>query len=136
MTSLTLTIPWPDADLSPNARVHYMALHRARKKAKNEAWGMTKALMGPLHIAYGTWRGSVEVSVTFHPSANRAFDLDNALSRLKGHLDGIALALGINDSAFTFRLSRGERSVPPRVRVTLTPAMVDIPVKGGRGCPK
>lgn len=130
MNSLTIETPWPDAAMSPNARVHHMALHRARKKAKNEAWGLTKALMGPLHIGYQTWQGPVDVAITFHPSANRAFDLDNALSRCKGHLDGIALALGIDDSAFTFRLARGERSNPPRVRVTLTPAAVVLAVRG------
>ncbi len=133
MTSLTITIPWPDAALSPNERVHHMVLYRARKKAKNEAWGLTKALMGPLGITYGSWRGPVEVAITFRPSANRAFDLDNALSRLKGHLDGIALALGIDDSAFTFRLTRGERSVPPVVAATLTPALVEAPLKGRIG---
>lgn len=120
---LRIEIPWPCADLSPNARVHFMALARARKAAKNEAWGITKALMGPLRIARGSWRGPVDVVMTFHPSANRAFDLDNALARCKGHLDGIALALGADDSAFTFRLARGERSNPPRVSVTLTPAI-------------
>lgn len=130
MTSLTVELDWPDADLSPNARVHHMALHRARKKAKNAAWGLTKALMPPLGIAYRSWRGEVDVAITFHPSANRAFDLDNALGRLKGHLDGIALALGVNDSTFAFRLARGERSNPPRVRVTLTPASVVLPVIG------
>ena len=128
---LTLTLPWPSADLSPNARVHALALHRAKKKAKNEAWGLTKAVMGPLHIQHGSWRGSVDVSITFHPSANRAFDLDNALAREKARLDGIALALGVDDSVFTFRLARGERQNPPCVVITLTPATVVLPVRGG-----
>lgn len=130
MNSITLRFDWPDAALSPNARVHHMALHRARKKAKNMAWGLTKALMGPLHIMHGSWGGPVAVEITFHPSANRAFDLDNALSRLKGHLDGVALALGIDDSTFTFRLARGEKANPPVVVVTLTPAAVGVPMKG------
>ncbi len=122
--SLTLLFPWPSADLSPNARVHHMALHRARKKAKAEAWGMTKALMPPLRIREGSWAGPVEVHVTWHPSSARAFDLDNALARLKGHLDGVADALGIDDSAFTFRLERGPKNKLPVVRVTLTPSEV------------
>lgn len=130
MTTLKIEMPWPSADMSPNARVHHMALHRARKKAKNEAWGLTKAIMGGLKIQHGTWRGPVDVVLTFHPSANRSFDLDNALARCKGHLDGIALALGVDDSAFTFRLQRGERSKPPRVSVTLTQAAVVLPVIG------
>lgn len=133
MSSLTLTLDWPDADLSPNARVHHMALHRARKKAKLHAWGMTKALMPPLGIRFGSWTGTVEVAVTWHPCTARAFDLDNALARLKGHLDGIANALGIDDSAFVFRLARGDKRKPACVVVTLTPAAVAIPVKGQIG---
>ena len=128
---LCLTLPWPSADLSPNARIHPLALHRAKKKAKNEAWGLTRAVMGPLRIHHGTWRGAVEVALTFHPSANRAFDLDNALAREKARLDGIALALGVDDSTFSFRLAKGERRNPPCVVVTLTPAAVVLPVVGG-----
>lgn len=127
---LKLEIPWPDAVMSPNARVHFMALHRSRKIAKAEGFAYTKALMGPLRIPHGSWRGPIDVVMTFHPSANRAFDLDNALSRCKGHLDGIALALGVDDSTFTFRLARGERSNPPRVSVALTPDAVVLPVAG------
>lgn len=127
---LTLTLPWPSADLSPNSRVHYMAHHRAKKAAKAEAWGMAAALMGPLHIRKGTWRGPIEVSLTFHPSANRTFDLDNALAREKARLDGIAQALGVDDSAFTFRLMRGEKKNPPCVVVTLIPAAVDVQIRG------
>lgn len=128
---LTITLGWPAAELSPNGRVHYMEHHRAKKKAKNEAWGLTKALMGPLHIRHGSWRGPVEVAITFHPSANRAFDLDNALAREKARLDGIAIALGVDDSAFTFRLAKGEKRSPACVVVTLTPAAVVLPVRGG-----
>lgn len=131
--SLIIYLPWPSADLSPNARVHHMALHRARKAAKTEAWTLTKALMVARGIKPGTWQGPIEVEVTFHPSTNRAYDLDNALSRLKGHLDGIAMALGVNDAAFTFRLIRGAPGSPPHVAVTLTPALVQVPLKGSIG---
>ncbi len=133
MHALTLWIPWPDAALSPNSRTHHMALHRARKKAKNEAWGLTKALMPSQGIRFGAWVGPVGVHVIWHPSSARAFDLDNALARLKGHLDGIASALGVDDSTFTFRLERGAAKRPPVVEITLTPAAVALPVKGHIG---
>jgi crossover junction endodeoxyribonuclease RusA len=130
MTSLTLTLPWPSADLSPNARVHPLVRHRAAKSAKNYAFNMAFALMGPLGIRKGTWRGAIEVALTFHPSADRRFDLDNALAREKARLDGVALALGVDDSAFTFRLARGEKRKPPCVVMTLTPAEVVVPFRG------
>jgi len=130
MTNITLTLPWPSADLSPNARVHHFTRHRAAKSAKNYAFNMALSLMGPLGIRNGTWRGPIQVDLSFHPSADRRFDLDNALAREKARLDGVALALGVDDSTFTFRLSRGEKRNPPCVVMTLTPASVDVPFRG------
>lgn len=134
MTSLTIELPWPSADLSPNSRVHPMALHRAKKKAKNEAWGLTKALMGPLGIAFGTWREPITVQYVFHPAIDRARDDDNFASRMKAARDGIALALGVDDSGFTqMPPVFAEKRKPACVVVTLTPAAVEIPMRGQIG---
>ena len=42
----------------------------------------------------------VHVRVTFHPPDMRARDLDNMFASIKGGLDGLADALGIDDSWF------------------------------------
>ena len=132
--SITLTLDWPSADLSPNARVHPLALHRAKKKAKNAAWFLTKAAMGPRGIVYGSWRGPITVQYTFHPSMDRDRDDDNFASRMKASRDGIALALGVNDSGFTqLPVVFGPKRKPAYVVVTLTPAAVALPVKGKIG---
>ena len=127
---ITINLPWPSADLSPNGRVHYMALARAKKAAKNYAWGMTKAAMGPLGIIYRSWVGPVHVSLTFHPAINRARDLDNLIASHKAALDGIASALGVDDSKFSLSASIGENRDPAEVVITLTPSVVAVPIIG------
>lgn len=123
--SLTLTLPWPSADLSPNARVHHMARARAVKKARDYAWGMTKAAMGPLGINHGTWAGPITVQYTFHPEMDRDRDDDNFAARMKSARDGIARALGVNDSGFTqLPVVFGPKAKPACVVVTITPAEV------------
>lgn len=36
---MTLVMPWPASDLSPNARVHWAVLARAKKKYREDAAG-------------------------------------------------------------------------------------------------
>lgn len=131
MTSMTLTLPWPSRDLSPNARVHGLVRHRAAKKAKSAAWGIASSLMEPLGIKRGTWRGPITVQYTFHPASIRDRDDDNFAAMMKASRDGIALALGVNDIEFkTMPIVFGEKRKPPCVVVTLTPAAVDVPFRG------
>lgn len=131
MTSLTLTLPWPSADLSPNARIHRMEHYRAKKAAKNAAWGFTTALLKPIGITRGSWTGPIAVHTVFHPPAGYRYDEDGLVSRMKAPWDGIALALGVDDHTFRHTHERAE-PFPPlgKVLVTLTPAAVDIPLLG------
>ncbi len=134
MQSITLSLPWPDAALSPNARVHHMARARAVKKAREYAWGMTKAAMGPLGIVYGAWVGPITVQYTFHPEIDRDRDDDNFAARMKASRDGIARALGVNDSGFTqLPVIFGAKAKPACVVVTVAPALVSVPMKGQIG---
>ena len=121
---LTVTLPWPVADLSPNARVHWSARARAAKKAKNEAWGLTKALMGPLGIFTGMTAGKLHITYTFHPEINRARDDDNFAARMKPGRDGIALALGVDDVSFIMQPVQWGGRKDMTVDVTLTQVVV------------
>jgi crossover junction endodeoxyribonuclease RusA len=118
--SITITLPWPSADLSPNGRVHWSTLARAKKKAKNEAWGLTKAIMGPLGIRVAEMAGPLDVQITFHPEIDRGRDVDNFQARMKAGLDGIALALGVNDTSFHPVTTFGAKRKPHCVVITLT----------------
>lgn len=52
--------------------------------------------------------GKINVSITFRPPDRRARDSDNMLASIKGMLDGIADAWGVNDSLFRITLEVGE----------------------------
>ena len=127
---LTIELPWPSADLNPNGRVHHMALYRARKSAKTMAWGMTKAVMGALGLRVGSFVGPVMVSMTFHPPTATRRDVDNLIASMKGQLDGISNAIGVDDSAFHLAAKIGEKRKDGCVVVTLTPALISIEKRG------
>jgi crossover junction endodeoxyribonuclease RusA len=96
---LSIELSWPAKELSPNARVHHMVLWRFKSAAKKEAYWATKYVR-PLTWAHD---GPLPVRIVAHPPDNRARDTDNLISSLKAHLDGIADALGVNDSTFTLQ---------------------------------
>jgi crossover junction endodeoxyribonuclease RusA len=124
MNGLTVTLPWPSADLSPNSRNKW-AMIRATKAAKHYACYMTKSLMGPLRIVSGSWVGPIAVHTCYHPPANYRFDDDGLNSRMKAAWDGIAMALGIDDNLFRHTYQRGDKQPPHGcVIVTLTPASI------------
>ena len=127
---LTVEMPWPSIALSPNGRAHWAAKAKATKASKNYAWGMAKSLMGPLGIEPGSWVGPISVQLVFHPSVDRDRDLDNMQASQKAALDGIALALGINDTNFRPASSTGEKRTPACVSITLAPSAVKMPIRG------
>lgn len=127
---LTVEMPWPSTALSPNGRAHWSAKAKATKASKTYAWGITKELCGPLGIVPGTWVGPISVHLAFHPSVDRDRDLDNMQASQKAALDGIAMALGINDTHFRPISTIGAKRRPACVSITLTPAAVKLPLRG------
>ena len=91
---IEITLPWPAAGLSPNARMNHMAkweiAQAARATAKLAA------------IAAG-WKlarfpdGRIPMTLVFHFPDNRHRDADNCLASMKPALDGLCDALEIND---------------------------------------
>lgn len=109
---ISITLPWPQASLSPNARQHYMALARARKKYRNDCWVSAHA-QGARKVA----ADALTVSVRFAPPTRRRYDLDNLLSRMKSGLDGLADVLGVDDSRWRLRIEMAEPVKGGAVRV-------------------
>ena len=126
---LTIELPWPDRALSPNNRDMWANI-RAKKAAKNYAWGMTKAAMGPLGIRVGSWSGEIKVHLEFIPAINRSRDEDNFVASMKAGLDGIASALGVDDANFRLSHSFRPKAGKACVRVTLVPAIAEIELRG------
>lgn len=107
-----IDLSWPAKPLWPNfrSRSHWPKT-RALKAARSEAFYATKA------AKVGICAGDVPVIVqaTFYPPDNRKRDYDNCGASLKAYWDGIADALGVDDSFF--------RQLPP---------VIAAPVPGGK----
>ena len=124
---IPVTFGWPSADLSPNARVHWARLALAKKKARME--GHFSARIALKRQGYGLANPyqlpqselSVSAQVTFYPPNLVRRDVDNFIARIKPHLDGIADAIGADDSKWTWAAPvMAAPQKPARVVVTLT----------------
>lgn len=93
---LRIELPWPVTALWPNRRAHWRTLHEARKAARDDAY----CLALDAGADYHTKPHTLAVEIEFCPPSRRRFDRDNALAALKGHLDGVAEAMGVDDSKF------------------------------------
>lgn len=96
--TMTIHLPWPPRTLSPNTPGHW-----AKKASAKKAY--RSACMRA--VEQGAWVGGflppdalLRVSLRFCPPDVRRRDLDNLLASMKSGLDGIADAIGIDDSRF------------------------------------
>ena len=51
---------------------------------------------------------TLHLTLTFYAPTRRAFDLDNALARIKSGLDGLADVLGVDDSRWALTIKKGD----------------------------
>ena len=103
---ITIRLPWPPKELSPNARVHWA---KKAKKANEYRWFCSiKARAGWWTKLNKNASPPISLAITFHPPDRRRRDLDNMLASIKAGIDGIADALGVDDQHFSLRLERGE----------------------------
>lgn len=96
-----LELPWPPKELSPNARTHWAARSKAAAAYRRACHLLTKqsGLVAP--------DGRVLLVLEFVPPDRRRRDDDNCLAAFKAGRDGLAEALGVDDSRFVteFRLA-------------------------------
>ena len=89
-------LPWPAKKLHPNARPHRMEKARLTKKARADARSVASDAKLPRIEA-----GDINVTCIFSPPPpKRNRDLDNLIAACKAYFDGIADAIGVNDSCF------------------------------------
>lgn len=99
--TLSITLPWPHQDLSPNSRVHWRTVAKRKKAAKETAlWATTYGAKGEWRV--GQENARIKLSLRFAPPSNRHYDLDGLISRFKAYQDGIAQAIGVNDRNFSY----------------------------------
>jgi len=94
--SLTVTLPWPSKDLSPNARVHWTRRSKVAKAYRMACF--TLCLEGKL--TKPKTAGRLHLWIDFYPPDRRHRDDDNMIAAFKSGRDGIADALGIDDKRF------------------------------------
>jgi len=84
-----ITLPWPASPLWPNRRPHWAVFSRHARLAHRTAWAVTLESK-----ASGT-----ELRFAFHPPRRPGLmNIDGCISANKHHCDGIANALGVDDS--------------------------------------
>lgn len=98
--TMTISLPWPSKTLSPNARVHWRRVAEIKKLAKRDAFYATRSIRKEQIEA-----DALTARITFSPPDRRARDTDNMIASMKAAFDGIAQAVGIDDSRWNLQLA-------------------------------
>lgn len=114
-----LALSWPDKGLSPNARLHWRRKAKLTKTARRDAWASTLAIIWRLPTLGD---GAVALDVVFCPPDRRRRDRDNLIASCKAMNDGIADALGVDDSRFVSTYRMGDPVKGGAVLVTVRAA--------------
>lgn len=109
----TISLPWPPKELSPNNRAHWTKKASHAKQMKQIAYTLTKQAKPIIEAQKPT------LSIVFNPPSIARHDMDNCLARCKSLIDGISLAIGIDDSKFRYVLEMGEKTKGGEVLVTI-----------------
>jgi len=113
---MIIKLPWPPTGLSPNARNHWAKLAKLKKTYREAcAWQAIAQGVRPMQAS------ALHLTITFVPPTRRAFDLDNALARIKSGLDGVADVLKVDDKHWSLTIRKGE-IVGGFVEIQISPA--------------
>lgn len=116
---ITVELPWPPKELSPNHRGHWAPIARAKQSYRSAARLLTRSALAKAS-AYSQF-DDVRLAYEFHPPASRAYDRDNLAARMKAATDGIADALNVNDRGFHF--------APPQIGEKVKGGMVRVRIE-------
>jgi Holliday junction resolvase RusA-like endonuclease len=99
----------PDRDLSPNKRLHHMALYQAKLLAKEEMY-LCVLKQGRPHAALP----KAHITITWIAKDKRRRDIDNLFASMKAYIDGLVFAGVIADDSadcvsYTLRYERGKK---------------------------
>ena len=114
---MRIDLPWPVQPLWPNRKASWQTNKRSRDAQKEAAFYLAKqaGLSKPPFVVR-----EVHVHMTFcGTSRTSRYDLDGAMSAMKGAIDGLSACLGVDDSLFSYTLRRGEKCRDGAVIVTV-----------------
>ena len=100
---IEVILGWPPSNLSPNARLHWAKLARAKKHYRQACNSVAKEQLKKYKCDKLPERLVLEM--TFIPPDRRNYDRDNLVARMKSGIDGLADALKINDKRFNTVIS-------------------------------
>lgn len=109
----TITLPFPPASLSGHNTGNRFA--KAPVIAKHRDWACSATRAAKIAIPAS---GDIRLHIRFVPPDNRG-DRCNFWNRAKCLIDGVALALGVNDKRFLPSMSFAPPEKPGRVEITL-----------------
>lgn len=116
--TFSMSLPWPPSELSPNRRMHWAKLAKAKKGYRASCCGWTHSR---LPRCFRLVSGQFDLSLRFRPPNRRSYDRDNLLARMKAGIDGMCDALGIDDKRFQrVTVEVGEPVKGGAVEVTIT----------------
>ncbi len=96
---IELVLGWPPSQLSPNARLHWGKLARAKKSYRQACHTVAKEQLKKIEAV--DLPDDMVLEMTFVPPDKRNYDRDNLTARMKAGIDGLADALRIDDKRFT-----------------------------------
>lgn len=118
---IKILIPWPPADLSPNKRTYWRKKNPIKAAYRDECFYIAQRYAGKIP------QGLVRAAFIFYPPDNRARDLDNVLAGAKSGIDGVCMALGINDKYLRpITLDWGSVRRGGKIEIKLEPYKIDI----------
>ena len=96
---ITIRLPWPDSRLMPNRKNgrHWAGTQAAKARARMDGAMSAKQAVGRNTVCLPE---QIPVKITFAAPDRIRRDLDNLHAAMKASLDGIAKALGVDDSRF------------------------------------
>lgn len=112
--SLTIELPWPSSDLSPNSRAHWRYKALAVKQYRQAAYLATVNAMNRAGEK-GGWPAAT-VQTTFYVLDRRRRDLDNLMAMLKPAWDGMVDAGLLTDDNELTPLAPQKKAAPSIVK--------------------
>ena len=124
---LRFEVEWPPRQLSPNARGHWAikSRHAKRYRAACYAYAHNARVAAGQHLQHGQ---KLSLSLVFCPPDRRRRDDDNLVAAFKSGRDGIADALGVDDSQFVTAFCIGDPTPGGSVLVEIH--LIDIKEHG------
>lgn len=108
-----IALPFPPSSLSGHNKGHWRG--KSNVVQKHREWARNATLAARYTVPD---EGDIRVHVTFYPPDRRG-DRVNFPNRMKPYFDGIADALGVNDSRFVPHFYFCEPTRPGRVEVRI-----------------